>query len=89
MLYVCSLSEKNTAQKVVPEITQRPKGQYPKEVRSIAEYWLQTDNPRVISIFEADDYDNLLKIVEPWEKSYDVKITPAMTSEDLQGWMKA
>ena len=57
MLFVALLNSKAGSPK--ENIARRAKWQYPEGIKPIAEYWLQTDNPIVVSIIEADSVARL------------------------------
>lgn len=49
----------------------------------IGEYWLQTNDPRIIAIFEADDNGPVLELVSEWETHFDVTVVPAVDVADI------
>lgn len=49
----------------------------------IGEYWLQTTDPRVIAIFEADENGPVLELVSEWETHFDVTVVPAVDMADI------
>jgi hypothetical protein len=60
----------------------RLKWQYPEGVRVVAEYWLQTNDPAVIVILEADSIAPILAINVEWGDVFDITVVPAITAED-------
>ncbi len=66
----------------------RLKWQYPEGVRPVAEYWLQTNDPAVISIFEADSVASIMAINVEWGDVFDITIVPAVTAEDGLGLLR-
>jgi hypothetical protein len=64
----------------------------PQGVKPIAEYWLGTNTPHVIVIFEADNIAPIMAIRMPWADDFDVTVVPAVTAEEglkLAGQMMA
>lgn len=47
----------------------------------IAEYWLPTSDPNVISVFEADDPTVIFTAMAEWDDVFDIEVYPAVTSE--------
>ena len=80
MLFVALLKLKGgSAQE---RIARRMQWQHPEGTRPIAEYWLQTEDPKVIAIFEADSVAPMMAISGAWEDFFEVTIVPAMTAEE-------
>lgn len=53
----------------------------PPGLKLIAEYWLQTDNPRLISIVEADDIASVMAATSAWDDVFSFNVVPACTAE--------
>jgi len=80
MLFVALLKPKaGTPQE---RIARRLKWQYPAGVRPIAEYWLQTSDPDVAAIFEADNIAPIMAITTAWSDVFDITVVPAITAEE-------
>lgn len=80
MLFVALLKPKaGTPQE---RIARRLNWQYPAGVRQIAEYWLQTSNPDVVGVFEADSIAPIMAITSAWGDVFDITIVPAITAEE-------
>lgn len=62
-------------------IARRAEWQYPAGIKPIAEYWLQTDDHTVVSIFEADDNAPIFAISAQWGDVFNIKVVPAITAE--------
>jgi hypothetical protein len=60
----------------------RLKWQYPEGVRVVAEYWLQTSDPAVIAVFEADSVAPIMAINVEWGDIFDITVVPAITAEE-------
>ncbi len=49
----------------------------------LGEYWVQSNDPRILLIFEADDNGPILELVSEWEEHFDIEISPAVNASDL------
>ena len=63
-------------------IARRAQWQYPKGAKLIAEYWLQTATPSVVSIFEANDIAPIMAATAEWGDVFDINVFPAITASD-------
>lgn len=63
-------------------LIRRMQWQYPEEMRVLAEYWLNTTNPQIITIFEADSTAPMSLVSSSWDDVYDITVTPAVTAEE-------
>jgi hypothetical protein len=54
---------------------------YPEGLNVVAEYWLETDSPRVVSIAEADSMEPFGAIRMHWGDLFDIEVYPAVTGE--------
>ena len=61
--------------------TRRVGWSYPPGMKVIAEYWLQTANPNVISVAEADDIGPIMACTSAWDDVYSWTVVPAVTAE--------
>ena len=48
----------------------------------VAEYWLPTSNPQVITVFEADSMAPIMESIVTWGDVFDITIFPALTAEE-------
>jgi hypothetical protein len=62
-------------------IARRMQWSYPPGVKPAAEYWLQTDNPKLISICEADDIASIMAATSAWDDVFSFNVVPACTAE--------
>ncbi len=53
----------------------------PPGMKQIAEYWLMTDSPKVISIAEADDIAPIMASTSAWDDVFSWTVVPAVTAE--------
>ena len=55
--------------------------QYPEGVNVVAEYWLETDSPRVVAIMEAENAAPFGQIRMDWGDMFEIEVLPAVTAE--------
>ena len=63
-------------------IARRLEWQYPEGARLVAEYWLQIDDPQIISVLEADSVAPLMAAVSAWDDVFELTVVPAITAEE-------
>ena len=80
MLFVALLNSKAGTPK--ERIARRAQWKYPEGMKPIAEYWVQTAKPDVISIFEADSVAPIMGTLAEWGDAFDISVYPAITAED-------
>jgi len=68
--------------KTTAAIAKRLGWQYPEGMNSIAEYWLNTPDPAVITIFEADSEAVVVQYTVEWSDFFAITIVPAITAEE-------
>jgi hypothetical protein len=54
---------------------------YPEGMNVLAEYWLETDSPRVVSVFEAESMEPMGQIRMQWGDLFEIEVFPAVTGE--------
>jgi hypothetical protein len=54
---------------------------YPEGVEVVAEYWLETDSPRVVAILEAEGMAPLEALRMDWGDLFEIRVYPAVTGE--------
>jgi len=62
--------------------------QYPEGMNVLAEYWLETDSPRVVSIVEADSMAPFGAIRMAWGDLFEIEAFPAVTAEQGMEMLK-
>lgn len=55
---------------------------YPEGVKPVAEYWLQTDDPSVISVVEVEDVGLLTALRMAWDDLFEIDAFPAVTAQE-------
>jgi hypothetical protein len=56
--------------------------QYPEGAKVLAEYWLQTNNPNVITVFEADNIAPIMAATSAWDDLVEFTIIPAVSAQE-------
>jgi len=82
MLFVTLWSLKPNAPPPAQRVQRRTEMKQPEGIKPIAEYWLQTNSPRVISISEANDVASIYTATLPWLDAFDITVVPALTAEE-------
>ena len=81
MLFV-ALGKRKPATTVQATIARRLEWQASEgEGQTVAEYWLQTPDPSVIVVVEADHWSQLASFAA-WSDLFDISIYPAITGEE-------
>lgn len=80
MLFVSLLKVRSGTMK--ERMARRVGWQYPDGMRPVAEYWLQTPDPAVILIAEADSVAPIMAVVAQWDDFFDITVIPAVTAEE-------
>jgi len=81
MLFVALM--KVRAGTVKERVARRLQWQYPPQgAKLVAEYWLQTPDPSVIAIAEADSVAQLMATTADWDDVFSITIVPAITAEE-------
>jgi len=81
MLFVTLLNAKPTFT-FEKSMQRRAEWKQPEGVKPVAEYWLMTPSPMVISIEEADSIAPLMAAVGGWSDLFDMTIIPAVSAEE-------
>ena len=56
--------------------------QYPEGMDVVAEYWLETESPRVIAIMEAESMAPFEQMRMDWADMFEIEVFPAVTGEE-------
>jgi hypothetical protein len=80
MLFVALLKTRgtNTFQEGV---ARRLQWQYPEDANVLAEYWLETEAPRVVTVIEAQSMEAFGQIRMDWGDMFEIEVFPAVTGE--------
>lgn len=82
MLFVAFLKLRSDAPPLAEGVARRAAYQPPADVRLVAEYWLQSNDPATVVILETDSVLSLMAIRAVWGDVFDITFVPAMTLED-------
>lgn len=63
-------------------IARRAQWSHPSGLKLVAEYWLSTDTPKLISVAEADDYAAIIAANPQWDDVFSFTVVPACTAEE-------
>ena len=74
--------------KMQSAMAQRMQWEYPEGVKLVGEYWLTTNDPKVISIYEVDNPDPIMELQSTWDDAFDIKVFSAVTAEEGMDWIK-
>jgi hypothetical protein len=72
---------KVTASTTKERVARRMQWSYPDGARLIAEYWLQTPDPQIIVISEADSIVPIMAATSAWDDVFSFTVVPAVTAE--------
>jgi hypothetical protein len=79
VLFVTLCKEKAGTTK--ERVARRVQWQYPPGMKVLGEYWLQTPDPVVIIIAEADDIAPMMAASADWDDVFEISVVPAVTAE--------
>jgi len=80
MLFVALLKVRSGT--IKERMARRLQWQPPEGMRPVAEYWLQTPDPSVISISEADSVAPIMAALAAWDDVFDITVVPAISAEE-------
>jgi hypothetical protein len=82
MLFVALLKVRDQAAGAFQEgVARRMQWDYPEGANVLAEYWLETEAPRVIAVMEAESMDVFGQIRMDWGDQFEIEVFPALTGE--------
>jgi hypothetical protein len=55
--------------------------QYPEGVNVLAEYWLETESPRVVAVVESESMEPFGQIRMDWGDLFEIEVFPVVTAE--------
>ena len=80
MLYVI-IGRAREDSDIADRTARRLEWEYPEGVNVVSEYWLQRENPRIISIVEADDDSVVDAFTADWVDHFEFTVDHAITAE--------
>jgi Protein of unknown function (DUF3303) len=60
----------------------RAEWKYPDGLNVIGEYWLASNDPAVVVVFETDASNVMLEIGMTWGDVFEIQISPALSSDE-------
>jgi hypothetical protein len=54
----------------------------PEGSKILGEYWLQTPDPNVVVVSEADHISQILAMTQGWDDVFDISIYPAVSAQE-------
>lgn len=82
MLFVAMGTVRGDMGTTKERVERRIQWQYPEGASVIGEYWLQTTDPTVIVIFEADDIAPIMAMNTEWDDYFNITVVPAISAKD-------
>lgn len=79
MLFVTLCKQRGGTAK--ERIARRSQWQYPPGMKVLGEYWLQTTDPVVLVISEAESVTPIMAALADWDDVFDMTVVPAVTAE--------
>jgi len=62
-------------------VAKRLQWEYPEGANVLAEYWLETEAPRVIAVVEAESMEPFGQIRMDWNEMFEIETYPVVTAE--------
>ena len=62
-------------------VAKRLQWEYPDGANVLAEYWLETEAPRVIAVVEAESMEPFGQIRMAWNEMFEIEVFPVVTAE--------
>lgn len=63
-------------------IGRRVQWNYPEGTKVVAEYWLQTHSPSVVTVIEMDSVAPMMGMIGEWSDLFDITVAPAVAAEE-------
>ncbi len=80
MLFVALLSTR-PGSNFQENVAKRLQWEYPEGANVLAEYWLETEAPRVIAVMEAESMEPFGQIRMDWGDVFEIEAYPVVTAE--------
>jgi hypothetical protein len=62
-------------------VAKRLQWKYPEGAEVLAEYWLETEAPRVVAVIEAESMEPFGQIRMDWSEMFEIEVFPVVTAE--------
>ena len=63
-------------------VARRLQWNYPEGMRLVGEYWLQTSDPTLVVIAEADNIGPIIACTSAWDDVFSFSVYPAVSAEE-------
>jgi hypothetical protein len=63
-------------------LARRLRWEYPEGAEVLAEYWLESEAPRVVAVVEADSMEPFGRIRMEWSEMFEIEVFPVVTAEE-------
>lgn len=63
-------------------IQRRMDWSYPENIDVVGEYWLASDDPKIVTIIETDDLPTAMSVLADWDDVFEFEVFPALTAEE-------
>ncbi len=63
-------------------VARRVNWKYPAGMRVIGEYWLQSDDPTLITIAEVENVGLIMRAIADWDDVFSFTVLPAVAAEE-------
>lgn len=80
MLFVALLSTKS-GNNFQEGVAKRLQWDYPEGANVVAEYWLETEAPRVVAVVETESMEPFGQIRMDWGDMFEIEVFPVVTAE--------
>ncbi len=81
MLFV-TLAKAKATSTTKQRVARRVDWKYPPGMRVIGEYWLQSNDPTVITIAEGENVGPMMKAIADWDDVFEFTVLPAVSAEE-------
>ncbi len=81
MLFV-SIGKSKSASTTKQRVARRMNWKYPAGLRVVGEYWLQSNDPTLITIVETENVASIMTAIADWDDVFDFTVLPAMAAEE-------
>ena len=77
-----SIGKAKAASTTKQRVARRLNWNYPAGMRVIGEYWLQGNDPTLITVVETENVASIMSAVADWDDVFDFTVLPAISAEE-------
>ena len=77
-----SIGKAKAASTTKQRVARRLNWNYPAGMRVIGEYWLQGNDPTLITVVETENVASIMSAVADWDDVFDFTVLPAIPAEE-------